>query len=64
MKLVSREPWWARAPRKGQSEIDLDWGYLEIYQNGPRYEFKFVRERPSHAEIVNRKACRTGVFAE
>ena len=57
--LISREPWWANAPTAGQSDFDLNWGYLVIYQVDGRYEFEFDQTRPPDAEIVNRKGCRT-----
>lgn len=53
-RLVSREPWWAAPPKEGQSEIDLEWGYLERYSDGT---WTFVRERPSDEEILNRQSC-------
>ncbi|HHI71504.1 MAG TPA: hypothetical protein ENJ91_10910 [Rhodobacteraceae bacterium] len=53
--LVSREPWWAYPPRPGQSELEVEWGYLETYDDGT---LRFVRERPSDEEILNRKSCR------
>nr|WP_137887627.1 hypothetical protein [Pseudomonas sp. 2FE] len=54
-KLLSREPWWASPPAPGQNEMDLEWGYLEHYDD---LEFIFVHERPSDTEIINRKGCR------
>lgn len=53
--LLSREPWWATAPKEGQSELDVEWGYLEHYENGA---FLFVHDRPTDAEIAARKSCR------
>ncbi|WP_223826416.1 hypothetical protein [Spongiibacter pelagi] len=52
--LVSREPWWAEPPKPGQSELGVEWGYLEVYSDG---EFRFVRERPSLEEIESRISC-------
>lgn len=52
---VSREPWWATPPEPGQDEMMLEWGYLEIYSDG---SFRFIHERPSDAEIRNRRGCR------
>ncbi len=52
--LISREPWWAIPPRAGQSEQDLQWGYLEIYADGT---FRFDPTRPSDEEIRNRRGC-------
>lgn len=52
---LSREPWWATAPAPGQSERDVEWGYLEHYENGA---FIFVEERPTDEEIAARKSCR------
>ncbi|GGM29137.1 hypothetical protein ACFQDN_20540 [Pseudomonas asuensis] len=54
-KLISREPWWAKPPEPGQDELNLEWGYLEIYDN---LEFNFVSIRPSDEEIRLRKGCR------
>ena len=54
-RLISREPWWAHPPRPGQSELDVEWGYLETWSDGT---FRFVRQRPSDEEIKNRKSCR------
>lgn len=53
--LVSREPWWAVPPKPGQDEMELGWGYLELYSDG---HFAFNRTRPSDEEIRNRKSCR------
>ncbi len=53
--LISREPWWERPPRPGESEWDVEWGYLECWSDGT---FRFVRERPTPEEIRNRKSCR------
>ena len=52
--LISREPWWAAPPKLGQNELDVEWGYLEVYSDG---EFRFVRERPSLEEIESRISC-------
>ncbi|TWI53683.1 hypothetical protein IQ22_02288 [Pseudomonas duriflava] len=56
--LISREPWWASPPYPGQNELDLEWGYLEVYDS---LEFRFVHVRPTDEEIINRKGCRTYV---
>jgi hypothetical protein len=55
--LISREPWWRTPPKPGQSELALDWGYLEIWSD---MSFRFVAERPSDQEILQRKGCRLG----
>ena len=56
-QIVSKEPWWAKPPRQGQDESELDWGWLVTYSEGePRFEF--VKQRPSQDEIRNRKSCR------
>ena len=52
--LLSREPWWAQPPRPGQSEQELQWGYLEHYADG---SFRFDPTRPTDEEIRNRKSC-------
>lgn len=45
------------APKPGQDESELDWGWLVHYSEGePRFEF--VKERPTDNEIRNRKSCR------
>lgn len=54
-KLLSREPWWAKRPEPGQSDLDVEWGYLEHWDNG---EFLFNPTRPTLEEIQNRKGCR------
>lgn len=56
--LFSREPWWAKAPQQGQTDLELEWGYLVIYQVDGRFEFEFDQTRPSVEEIGNRKGCR------
>jgi len=56
--LFSREPWWAKAPLPGQADLELEWGYLVIYQVDGVFEFEFDQTRPSVDEIVNRKGCR------
>ncbi|UXH55909.1 hypothetical protein Q1Z72_01585 [Pseudomonas qingdaonensis] len=53
--LISREPWWATRPEPGQSDRDVEWGYLEHFDDG---SFNFDHTRPSDAEILNRKSCR------
>ncbi len=54
-KLLSREPWWATAPSPGQTDKDVEWGYLELYENGA---LVFVEDRPTDEEIATRKSCR------
>lgn len=54
-KLISREPWWAKRPTEGQQDKDVDWGYLEIYDD---CSFQFDPTRPTDEEIANRKSCR------
>lgn len=56
--LISREPWWAKPPLDGQDELTVDWGFLEIYRLGSKFEFDYVDERPTDLEIHNRKGCR------
>lgn len=53
--LVSREPWWAVPPMPGQSVMELEWGYLEVYSDG---SFHFDGERPTDEEISGREGCR------
>lgn len=53
--LISREPWWAVPPRPDQTEMECDWGWLELWSDG---SFRFDPTRPSDEEIANRKACR------
>jgi|GEM_PF-6828631 len=55
-KIVSREPWWAHPPANGQSEEDVEWGYLIVYDNG-KIEFT-LDERPTAEEIRTRRGCR------
>ena len=57
-KLISREPWWASPPLPGQGDLDVSWGYLEVYQSPDGVEFVFVDEQPTPEEVKNRKACR------
>jgi len=38
--------------------LELEWGYLVIYQVDGGFEFEFDQARPSVEEIVNRKGCR------
>jgi len=52
--LVSREPWWAKRPAEGQTDEDVEWGYLEIYDDGT---FRYDPTRPSDQEILTRKSC-------
>lgn len=54
-QLLSREPWWAKRPEPGQSDCDVEWGYLEHYDDG---QFVFNPSRPTQQEIENRKSCR------
>lgn len=54
-ELISREPWWAERPKPGQLDEDVEWGYLEHFDDG---SFNFVHTRPSDEEIRNRKGCR------
>ena len=52
--LLSREPWWAAPPNAGQDELELEWGWLEIYSDG---SFNFDETRPTDDEIKNRPGC-------
>lgn len=61
MTLISREVWWFEPPKPGQTEADLIWGFLEIYNNG---ESRFIHERPTAREIAERKSCRRFPTAE
>lgn len=54
-QLLSREPWWATRPEPGQSDLDVEWGYLEHYDDG---QFVFNPSKPTLQEIENRKSCR------
>lgn len=53
--LISKEPWWAKRPQPGESDADVEWGYLEHYDDGT---FNFDPTRPTDEEIRNRKGCR------
>ncbi len=57
-ELISREPWWANPPLPGQGDLNVSWGYLEVYSSPEGFEFVFVDEPPSLEEITSRKACR------
>ncbi len=54
-KLIEREPWWATRPEPGQTDAEVNWGWLEHYDDGT---FIFVNERPTDEEIRQRKSCR------
>ncbi|WP_083251045.1 hypothetical protein [Acidihalobacter aeolianus] len=54
-RLISREPWWAKPPEPGQDELSVEWGWLEHWSDG---SWRFDEERPSDAQIKNRKGCR------
>ncbi len=56
MRILSREPWWAHPPQQGQTEADVEWGYLVVYEDGA-VEFT-LDERPAAEEIHSRKGCR------
>lgn len=55
--LVSREPWWAAPPMPGQDELEVKWGWLELYADG---HFNFDDTRPTDDEIKNRPGCHLG----
>ena len=52
---INREPWWAYPPKPGQSEQDLDWGYLVTYADG---NVRFLHETPTAEELARREGCR------
>ena len=52
--ILSKEPWWEQPPKPGQTEADLRWGYLLIYDDR---SFEFLDERPSEAELQARSSC-------
>ncbi len=54
--VKSKEPWWKDPPTDGRSEMDLEWGYLIVYEDGS-VEFT-LDEKPSMEEIRNRRSCR------
>lgn len=53
--LISREVWWFEPPRPGQTEADLRWGFVEIYDDGTTC---FIDKRPTDREMADRKSCR------
>ncbi|HBO1427584.1 MAG: hypothetical protein ACLGID_15570 [Gammaproteobacteria bacterium] len=60
-QLLWREPWWAKRPQPGQSDLDVEWGYLERYDDG---QFVFNPSQPTLQEIKNRKSCRLPITEE
>ena len=53
-KILSKEPWWEQPPKPGQTESDLEWGYLLFYEDR---SFEFLDERPSDEELQGRSSC-------
>ena len=53
-KIVSKEPWWEQPPQAGQTEAELNWGYLVFHEDR---SFEFLNERPSDAELQGRSSC-------
>ena len=53
--VLKREPWWASPPKPGQSDNDVEWGYLVLYSDN---SFEFDRTRPTDEEIQSRESCR------
>ena len=53
-KILSKEPWWKQPPKPGQTEADLEWGYLLFYEDR---SFEFLDERPSDEELQGRNSC-------
>ena len=55
-KIISKEPWLAVPPKPGQSDDDLEWGWLIVEEGGiVRFD---NTSRPTDDQIANRKACR------
>ncbi len=54
-EVLSKEPWYVHPPEPGQTDADLEWGYLVFYTDGT---FEFINERPSDEEIASRTSCR------
>lgn len=56
--VVSREIWWQRPPNKGETDLDVQWGYLVFYSdNSHAFEFD-ENNQPPVTDILNRKSCR------
>ena len=53
-QLVSKEPWWSRPPKPGETEQHLEWGYLLFYDDR---SCEFVKEQPSDEELEVRSSC-------
>lgn len=51
---IYREVWWELPPGEGQTEADVNWGWLLWHENG---ETRFIPERPTDEEIAARKSC-------
>ncbi len=52
---IKREPWWKYPPKPGETEADLEWGFLVEYENG---DIRFIEEVPAAqvAGLEKRKA--------
>lgn len=51
---IKREPWWKYPPKPGQTEADLEWGFLVEYENG---DIRFIEEVPTEQELHERVGC-------
>jgi len=52
--VVEKLVWWATPPAPGETDADINWGYLVIKSD---HSFEFVPTRPSADEIANRTHC-------
>ena len=51
---LCREVWWKYPPQPGLDDVDIEWGFLEIYNDGT---CAFIEDCPSDDEIANRRCC-------
>ena len=52
--IIFRSVWWKHPPKPGQTDKDLQWGWLLIYEDK---SCEFIEQQPSAADMRNREHC-------
>ena len=54
LSVRERLVWWKYPPQTGDTETDIEWGYLVFYSDG---RFAFIDQRPPERDIKERRHC-------
>lgn len=52
--VTERLVWWKHPPKLNQTDAEIEWGFLQFYDNGT---YAFIDERPTDDEIRTRTSC-------